>query len=444
MRAVALPLVALAILVATGVASSSHLWKRHVLGVAFLIYYLVVVVYGIHRANLTADELFEGDPSPEERLRRAARAFQFHFACWVTGAVTLAAAFFTAMMKSRWDMPVPWPYAQILSGMLWSVLSAAILQLLALYRRVKYGEGRSPSAYAARGFLLYGVAVVLFPTYFFLYAGHGRHVTIPWLIYFTLPTNILMFLLLVRMFRKVRTFLGDQQELLFGKHAQKRARQLGRAFAAVMLLAIVIGFDYGRNFTSLWVFAAKSDSPAMFRMLRGLGANQKRTDEYGFTPLHWAIQEDSRDFAAYALAQGADREALNRFEQTPLMLAVLLDRVDIVKQLIAAGADVSHGAYRGQTPLMLAARDGRLEILKLLLAKKAKVNPRDDAGESALSYAVTSGHAQVVSILLESGAQTNIETSRFSPSGTKRSLLRAAMEAGHTQTVEVLKKAGVR
>ena len=441
LRAVFAPIAGAVALVAVGLLNTPLAWKRYVLAAAFLLYYFAVVVYGIHRANLTADELFEGDAPAEEKHRRAARAFQFHLAAWALGAVALVGAFFTAMMKDRWDMPVPVPYLQIGSAIVWSVLSAALLQLLALYRRLQYAETRSSGAYAARGFLLYGSAALLFPIYFFLYAGQSKQVTLPWLIWFTLPTNVLLGFLLFRMFRRVRELARVDADLLFGEHRRTRMVLLVRATVVAMILCVFIGIDYERSITRLWVFAVRSDSTALFRALRAVGVTQQSADEYGYTPLHWAVQDDSRSFASFAMAKGADREAMNSFGQTPLMLAALLDRREIAEELIRQGAGAGRPGFRAQTPLMLAARDGRLEIVQALLVSQAAPNLRDAFGETALSYAVTAGNAQIVQLLLKHGADASLRTARFSAAGKERSLLEAALELGHTRTAEVLRKA---
>ena len=444
LRAVFAPVAGALLLLSVGLMSAPITWKRHVLAAAFLLYYFVVIVYGIHRANLTADELFEGDASAQDKVRRAGRAFQFHLAAWATGAVALVGAFFTAMMKDRWDMPVPVPYLQIASAIVWSVLSAALFQLLALYRRLQYAETRSSGAYAGRGFLLYGGAALLFPIYFFLYAGQSKQVTLPWLIWFTLPTNIVLAFLLVRMFRRVHELARIDADLLFGEPRRRRMLQVVRITVVAMVLCVFAGIDYGRGATRLWVFAVRTDSPGIFRLLRAAGVTQKSTDEYGYTPLHWAVQDDSRAFAQYAISAGSDRDAMNSFEQTPLMLAALLDRREIAGVLLKQGTKADLPGFRGQTPLMLAARDGRGEIVRLLLSSHAKPNARDTFGESALSYAVTGGNTEIVEMLLNARADTKIRTTRFSATGTGRTLLQAALELGHGKTAELLRKRGLR
>ncbi len=444
LRALFMPALGAALLLVIGLASSQLAWKRNVLAAAFLLYYAIVVVYGIHRANLTADELFEGNVSPEEKASRAARAFQFHLSAWVTGAVALVAAFFTAMMKDRWDMPVPAPYLQIASGILWSILSATLLQLFALYRRLQYAEVRSSGTYALRGFLLYGSAALCFPIYFFLYAGQSKQITLPWLIYFSLPTNFVLAFLVLRFLRRVRELAGADSDLLLGPERQRPMVRLVQATVLVMGLCVLVGIDYGRSLTGLWVFAVRTDSTVLFRLLRPFGVDQSKRDSYGYTPLHYAVQDDSRAFVEYALGAGADREALNNFDQTPLMLAVLLDRREIAGILLKAGTDPGRAGFRGQTPLMLSARDGHVRLTELLLTARAPLNPVDAFGESALSYAVTGGHAEIADMLLRARADAALRTARFSSGDRPRSLLTAATELGHTKTVEVLRRHGVR
>ena len=72
------------------------------------------------------------------------------------------------------------------------------------------------------------------------------------------------------------------------------------------------------------------------------------------------------------VAAGAEIDAVNDFGATPLMWAI--GEPEKVRILVAAGADVNARSKMGRTPLYLAAaNDGSSATVKLLLEHGAKV-----------------------------------------------------------------------
>jgi uncharacterized protein len=105
------------------------------------------------------------------------------------------------------------------------------------------------------------------------------------------------------------------------------------------------------------------------------------------------------------LKAGADAKRANRYGMTPLHRAAVNGNAALMRELLDAGADANAVLPEGETVLMTAARTGSPESLKLLLDRGAPVDARDKFyGESALMWAAAENHADAVSVLIAHGA----------------------------------------
>lgn len=408
LRLAAIPAFAAVLITVVGILSDAEAWRRNVLGVSFLIYYIIVCVLGVIQSGSTAESVFgeDGGESHEARMRNARHAVRVHFSLWMTGFTAIIGALFVGMNKSRWDMPVPVPALQILSAVAWVFLSSILLHLLSLYRGLALLKGGSGGAYLARGLPIYTFLVLLFPIYFLLYAGHGKSVAIPYLILFTLPTNVILAVLVVRYYRAVRRLLGADADFFFHADTAQAAKRVLLSFTALALLIVLVFLDYGRYRRALWTYAAAEDHVMLFRLLRMTGVNQKSIDEHSFTPLFWAVHGGADNFARYALDNGASLTDENEFGQTPLIVAVLVGRLSMVQLLVEHGADVNRpDSKEGQSPLLLACRDGKVEIADFLLQKKADPFQKNKKGMNAVSAAQENGQQAIIDLLKKNGAR---------------------------------------
>jgi ankyrin repeat protein len=96
-------------------------------------------------------------------------------------------------------------------------------------------------------------------------------------------------------------------------------------------------------------------------------ADVNARDNYGFTPLHFAV--GSRDVTELLLANGADVNAKDNSGITPLDGAM---NKDVAELLLLKGADVNAKSNNGWTPLQWAEFSGRKEVVELLSAKMQK------------------------------------------------------------------------
>lgn len=103
--------------------------------------------------------------------------------------------------------------------------------------------------------------------------------------------------------------------------------------------------------------------------------------------------------------QGADVNARNEFGETPLIWAVAGGFLEIAFLLLDEGAKVDAPDNRKATPLLWAAANGRVGMVWLLLERGADINAREDKGETALSKAAVNGQYAIVRFLVEKGAK---------------------------------------
>ena len=99
---------------------------------------------------------------------------------------------------------------------------------------------------------------------------------------------------------------------------------------------------------------------------------------------------------------GADLNSRDEYGQTPLIYAVDHGRDGVVNVLLVSGADPNARTRTGWTPLMYAARDGRpARVAELLLAAGADPSLRNDAGQTALEIARASDNRAVMDVLVQ-------------------------------------------
>ena len=138
------------------------------------------------------------------------------------------------------------------------------------------------------------------------------------------------------------------------------------------------------------------------------------------------------------LARGADVNAKNKEGRTALMGAAFAGHTAIVQALLEAGADVNAKDERGTTALSAAAFRGHTATVQTLLEVGAEVNARDKNGMTVLMWAAfgAGDHSATVQALLKAGADVD---ARDKNGGTA---LKVAAMVGHTDIVKLLENAG--
>ena len=104
------------------------------------------------------------------------------------------------------------------------------------------------------------------------------------------------------------------------------------------------------------------------------------------------------------IAAGANVKKANREGATPMYLASIRGSAPMIDRLLKAGADPNEAGPQGETPLMLASRNGNLEAIKVLLDHKADVNGKEELrGTTPIMWASSEGHPDAVKLLIATG-----------------------------------------
>ena len=146
------------------------------------------------------------------------------------------------------------------------------------------------------------------------------------------------------------------------------------------------------------------------RLLK-LGADARRRDPSGNTPIHWAAGWGKIAAMQFLLRNGAAINAVNRFGKTPLDNAAGLHRLEIIEFMLAQGADVRKGAplasaLQGSADKVRAAQ--AIAVVRYLLRRGADVNrPGPRFGKTPLMQAAQAGSLELVKLLVNNGADLN-------------------------------------
>lgn len=158
------------------------------------------------------------------------------------------------------------------------------------------------------------------------------------------------------------------------------------------------------------LLAATRDSwhgrPEAVMTLLANGADTRRADAEGNTPLHHAARSTDAAVAALLLDAGASLEALNAEGFSPLGIACAAGNWRLARFLIERGAKPE--PKDGQPALLAAAAgDDDAAGVQLLLRHKARVDGRGARQRTALMIACAAGNAEIVGELLDAGADRN-------------------------------------
>jgi ankyrin repeat protein len=114
----------------------------------------------------------------------------------------------------------------------------------------------------------------------------------------------------------------------------------------------------------------------------------KKPQNYGDTPLLYAVDEGANDIVRFLLERGANVKAIDADGLTVLHYAAQLGDTELVSLFIenyfAGQLDI--GEFGNWRPLHYAARAGRIEVVDILCSHGADSNALDNEGRTALHH----------------------------------------------------------
>ncbi|KAL3492051.1 ankyrin repeat-containing domain protein [Aspergillus germanicus] len=154
--------------------------------------------------------------------------------------------------------------------------------------------------------------------------------------------------------------------------------------------------------------AAELGHPAVVKALVSLNASLTAACTMGYSPLHYAVNEQHPSVVEVLLLAGADpgvRGPEDNFIPPPLLTTALNSAVKIARILLDYGANPEDTFdWRGRTALSLVAEfKGGSEILDLLLNRGADKNTQCALGITPISYAAACGNIFAARKLLAAG-----------------------------------------
>nr|XP_020764650.1 2-5A-dependent ribonuclease [Odocoileus virginianus texanus]XP_020764651.1 2-5A-dependent ribonuclease [Odocoileus virginianus texanus] len=178
-----------------------------------------------------------------------------------------------------------------------------------------------------------------------------------------------------------------------------------------------------REDNHLLIKAVKDEKIELVQQLLERGADVNFQEEWGWSPLHNAVQIGREDIVDLLLSHGADPCLRKKNGATPFIIAGIVGDVKLLKLLLPKVADVNECDVNGFTAFMEAAVYGQVEALRFLYNNGAEVNLHrktvedqeriKKGGATALMDAAEGGHVEVVEILLhEMGADVNARDNR--------------------------------
>ncbi|KAL2898679.1 Potassium channel SKOR [Bienertia sinuspersici] len=160
------------------------------------------------------------------------------------------------------------------------------------------------------------------------------------------------------------------------------------------------------------------------------GADLKKTDYNGRSPMHIAASRGHVDIVRFLIQEGADVNEPDNFGNTPLLEAVkngndqvaamlygegariyikdvgpflctvvLSEDVEYLKRLLSNGVDPNSRDYDHRTPLHVACSQGLYLMAKPLVEAGAHVLLKDRWGNTPLDEAWTTGHKNLIKLL---------------------------------------------
>ncbi len=225
------------------------------------------------------------------------------------------------------------------------------------------------------------------------------------------------------------------KEKSLGKTSLRAAAHFGRTEMVQLLLDLGLDPDVRDDWG--WTPLHVAINPETAKALIDGGANIHAKAKDGNEAIHSLIGENMLDSVKYLLSLGVDVNALGKNNITPLHQAVIFNHVDGAKMLLENEANIEATDKKGMTSLHFARSEAMVkflikngavvnslatdkttplhyasnkEIAMLLIDSEANINVKDADGSTPLHWAASS-RADVAKELITAGANLNIKDS---------------------------------
>lgn len=175
--------------------------------------------------------------------------------------------------------------------------------------------------------------------------------------------------------------------------------------------------EYGGNIYH--VINGRINGPEAIRVLKENNYDINKKDDYGNTPLHYALLTGNDEYAINLIGSGADVNSFNNHRLTPLHIAALFNDEELVSELIKGNANVNLKGNTGYTPLHIASELNFNEIAKELLLADAKKSLKTDQDLKAITIAKIQANSGMKKVLKKNGKYSATSTVNFSPYKTE-------------------------
>jgi FOG: Ankyrin repeat len=237
----------------------------------------------------------------------------------------------------------------------------------------------------------------------------------------------------------------------------------------------------GGELTAL-VYAARTGSIEVAKVLLEAGADVNQTTRYGWSPLLAATHNQNYQMAKFLIENGADVNLANKGGWTPLYLATDnrnieggdyptrtpdMDTLEFIKFLLDSGADPNARIIEstetrtvftnqwldeeGATAFLRASQSGDLPLMKMLIEYGA--DPHINTALNITPLAVAAGIGWVEGVTFEWSTEQTIEAVKYLlelgidpnvQAATGRTALHGAAHKGATEVVKILAAAGAK
>lgn len=190
------------------------------------------------------------------------------------------------------------------------------------------------------------------------------------------------------------------------------------------------------NLSNYDLFDIFDKNPDSIKILKKSAFNLNNINNYGYSPLIYALIENRTDIAELLIKNGVDCNCTikddNKNVCSVLEFALYKNQSEIATLLINHGADIHHYCTAGSNSFLIAAQSGDNKNIQLLLDKGIPVDIRGKnnfEGQTALMSAANSNHLDTIKFLISCGANIN---------ATRNSGLTALMVASQTGSEKVV------